>query len=70
MITVRDLPFIAGRFSIGDKIKVEKRWSSERSEIVKAEIVGKYPWFCEVEHNGMRWCIQWADIEIQGIVKT
>lgn len=67
MIQKKDIPFVAGRFSVGDKIKVEKRWSDQRVEKVYVTIVGKYPQHCLVSDGKMKWCIKWVDFIIQNI---
>ena len=74
MIQVKDIPFIAGRYAIGDRIPVVKMISSEKNEKVDAEIIGKYPHFVLVreirddrrEEDRMKWSIQWKDFALTG----
>ena len=77
MIQVKDIPFIAGKYSIGDKLPVVKRCSSERAEEVEVEIIGKYPHFALVREikpdlrpeDRQRWSILWKDFPGLGFRK-
>jgi hypothetical protein len=62
---VKDLNNIRKKYKIGQIINTVKQYSSERSEIVKAEIVGKYKYFCLVQdavNPKYRWCVYWENI--------
>jgi hypothetical protein len=62
---VRDLNNIRKKYKIGQIINTVKQYSSERSEIVEAKIIGKYKYFCLVQdavNPKYRWCVYWTSI--------
>lgn len=66
---VKDIPYVAGSFSVGDVIKIPKRISEQNIEKVSVEIISKYPYFALVREikqdlrpeDRLRWSIQWKD---------
>lgn len=66
MIQVQDIPFIRGKFSIGQKIRCDRFTGGDRTQKVDATIVGKFPNFCLLEYEGQKLCVQWIDLAIQG----
>ena len=77
MIYTQDISLVPQNFGVGDKIRVEKRYTEQNREYVDAEILEKYPHHVLVreikpelrEQDRLRWCIQWKDFVIMGIRK-
>lgn len=68
MLLAKNIKFISGNFSIGQKISCNKFVGGERLQKVEATIIGKYPNLALVTDNGRdKWCIKWVDFAILGI---
>lgn len=67
MIRTKDIKYVRGNFSVGQKIKCLKPTSGDKWIQVEARIIGKFPQLALMEFNGQKWCIKWIDFIMQGL---
>ena len=61
-MTVKDIEKIQDKHFVGEEIQVDKLIGTEKTELVKAKIVGIYPYFALVSDGKYNWSVNWSDI--------
>ena len=55
---------------VGQRLKVPKILSNDKSEMVSAEILETYTWHClvqQTEEPKYKWCVKWVDLMMLGV---
>jgi hypothetical protein len=59
---IKDIPLIRKSYKTGQIVSVFKPSGEDKGLLVKAQIIGCYPFFALVTDNKMRWCVLWQDL--------
>lgn len=55
---------------IGQRLKVPKVLSNEKTDMVSGEILKIYTWHClvkQVPESNYKWCVKWVDLMMLGV---